>query len=193
MSSFIAPLYFGAKFVGPAKTARIRPGENAAIHRAVHTAKRGRYPGCRRRRRQVFRTIWRHPRDMLPEPGHWGRCYRQHDPGYRRNPETPVPVFCLGAHPAATGKAHPGEIDVEIFCGRIRVRPGDFIAGDDDGVVVVPREIAQQVAHRASAIAEKEDLIRAQLARGETTCEIFGIDSLPASGAPKTHRKTGDR
>jgi 4-hydroxy-4-methyl-2-oxoglutarate aldolase len=193
MWSFIAPLYSGARIVGPAKTARIRPGENAAIHRAVHTAKRG----------DILVVDGGGDRSFGPFGDILATCCQNQGIGGAVIDSTirdiaeirklRFPVFCLGAHPAATGKSDAGEIDVEILCGRIRVRPGDFIAGDDDGVVVVPREIAQQVAHRASAIAEKEDLIRARLTRGETTREIFGIDSLPASGAPETHRKTGDR
>jgi 4-hydroxy-4-methyl-2-oxoglutarate aldolase len=193
MYSFIAPLYSGVRIVGPAKTARIRPGENAAIHRAVHTAKPG----------DILVVDGGGDRSFGPFGDILATCCQNQrivgvviDSTIRDIAEIRklrFPVFCLGAHPAATGKSDPGEIDVEILCGKIRVRPGDFISGDDDGVVVVPREIAQQVALRASAIAEKEDLIRAQLARGETTCEIFGIDSLPASGAPKTPGKTGGR
>ncbi len=41
MHSSLAPLFQGARIIGPAKTAKILPGENAAIHRAVHTAKPG--------------------------------------------------------------------------------------------------------------------------------------------------------
>lgn len=193
MRSVIAPLYPGAKIVGLAKTAKIRPGENAAIHRAVHTAKRG----------DILVVDGGGDRSFGPFGDILATCCQNQGIGgvvidstirdIAEIRELRFPVFCLGAHPAATSKSDPGEIDVEIVCGGVRVRPGDFIAGDDDGVVVVPREIAQQVADSASAVAEKEELIKARLSRGETTCEIFGIDLLPAPGALETHKKTGDR
>ncbi len=187
MRSAMAPLFPGAKIVGPAKTARSQPGENAAIHRAVHTAKRGDI------------LVFDCGGDMSYGP--FGDilatcCQNQGIGGVVIDStirdiadirKLGFPVFCLGAHPAATSKSDPGEIDVEIVCGGARVRPGDFIAGDDDGVVVVPREIAQRVADSASAVAAKEEMIKERLSRGETTCEILGIDLLPASGAPESH------
>ena len=177
MKSSIAPIFPGAKFVGPAKTARIRPGENAAIHRAVHTAKRG----------DILVVDGGGDRSYGPFGDILATCCRNQgiagaviDSTIRDTEEIRdlhFPVFCLGAHPAATGKSDPGEIDIPIICGGVRVRPGDFIAGDDDGVVVVPRELAQQVADRAAAVAGKEELIKARLARGETTFEIFELGS----------------
>jgi 4-hydroxy-4-methyl-2-oxoglutarate aldolase len=193
MRSSIAPLYSGAKVVGPAKTARIRPGENAAIHRAVHTAKRGDILVVDGGGDTSFGPFGDILATCCQNQGIGGAIIDSTIRDIAEIRELRFPVFCLGAHPAATGKSDPGEIDVEIVCGGVRVRPGDFIFGDDDGVVVVPREVAQQVADRASAVAEKEELIKARLARGETTCEIFGIEPLPASEALETHNKTGDR
>jgi 4-hydroxy-4-methyl-2-oxoglutarate aldolase len=81
----------------------------------------------------------------------------------------------LGAHPAATAKQQPGNIDVPVTCGGARVRPGDIIVGDDDGVVVIPFEIADVVADRVQVVADREREIKQKLADGMTTCEIFEI------------------
>ena len=89
--------------------------------------------------------------------------------------EMRFPVFCLGANPAATEKTAPGSIDVLVTCGGVRVRPGDIIVGDDDGVVVIPVEIAAEVADRVQIVAAREREIKQQLANGQTTCEIFEI------------------
>ncbi|WP_286885678.1 RraA family protein [Aneurinibacillus sp. UBA3580] len=59
------------------------------------------------------------------------------------------PVFCKGTTVAASGKAGVGEINVPISCGGVTVRPGDIIVGDADGVVVVPKEIEQDVLKKA--------------------------------------------
>jgi 4-hydroxy-4-methyl-2-oxoglutarate aldolase len=177
MKSSISPLFRGAKFVGPAKTARILPGENAAIHRAVHTAKRGDILVVDGGGNTSFGPFGDILTTCCQNQGIAGAVI---DSTIRDTEEIRAlrfPVFCLGAHPAATGKSDPGEIDITIVCGGVRVRPGDFIVGDDDGVVVVPQELAQEVADRAAVVAGKEELIMARLAGGETTFEIVGLDS----------------
>ncbi len=173
----IAPLFQGARIAGPAKTAKIRLGENAAIHRAVHTAKRG----------NVLVVDSAGDKNFGPFGDILAACCRNQgisglviDGTIRDTADIKkmlFPVYCLGANPTATAKSDPGEIDIEIECGGVRVRPGDFIAGDDDGVVVVPREIAQEIIEKTKAVVRKEETIKARLARGETTLEIFKIGS----------------
>ena len=53
--------------------------------------------------------------------------------------------------------------------------PGDIIVGDDDGVVVIPFEIADVVADRVQEVANREREIKQKLADGMTTCDIFEI------------------
>lgn len=60
------------------------------------------------------------------------------------------PVFCSGASaPLSLVRHHAVEIDVPIGCGGVAVYPGDVIVGDADGVVVIPRHLAAQVADAA--------------------------------------------
>lgn len=85
------------------------------------------------------------------------------------------PVFCLGAPPVATAKQQAGIVDVPVTCGGARVRPGDIIVGDDDGVVDIPFEIADVVADRVQVVVDREREIKQKLADGMATCEIFEI------------------
>ena len=175
MQSSLAPLYPGARVSGPAKTAKCSPGENAAIHRAVHTAGRG----------DVLVVDCAGDRSFGPFGDILAACCRNQGllglviDGTIRDTaeirEMRFPVFCLGANPMATGKSDPGDIDLEIVCGGVHVRPGDLIVGDDDGVVVIPQEIAHVVAESAAAVVQREETIKARLARGETTFEIFEL------------------
>jgi regulator of RNase E activity RraA len=50
------------------------------------------------------------------------------------------------------GRIQAVETQVAIGCGGVQVRPGDMVGADDDGVVVVPYEVAEQVAVHARAI-----------------------------------------
>jgi len=59
-----------------------------------------------------------------------------------------------------------GEIGAEITCGNQTVKNGDWIVGDDSGVVVVPQEIAQEIANRALDVKEHENRIREEIKSG---------------------------
>jgi len=68
-----------------------------------------------------------------------------------------TPVFCTVRSPAhPMGRIGPVSNDQPITCAGVRVRPGDVIVADDDGVMVVPQEIADDVAHRAKLIQDKD-------------------------------------
>jgi 4-hydroxy-4-methyl-2-oxoglutarate aldolase len=54
-----------------------------------------------------------------------------------------------------------GAINVPVVCGGVLVEPGDIVIGDDDGVVIVPRRIAKEIAAAASAYLEQENAGRA--------------------------------
>lgn len=175
MSPAIRPLYAGATLFGPAKTVRTAPGENAAVHRAVHSAKAGDILVVDARGERNFGLFGDILAACCSNQGVLGAVI---DGAVRDSAEIAkmqFPVFCVGVHPAPTAKSHAGSIDVEVRCGGVLVRPGDFIAGDDDGVAVIPHDVIKAVADNAGAIIRKEEAVRARLAKGETTCDIFGI------------------
>ncbi len=55
---------------------------------------------------------------------------------------------------------------VPVTIGRVRIEPGDWVVGDDDGVVVVPHAIAESVLAEAEAKAATESEIRAAVRDG---------------------------
>lgn len=55
------------------------------------------------------------------------------------------PTFTRGITPRIFGQQGPGAINVPIACGGVTVNPGDLILGDDDGVVVIPRDDVARV------------------------------------------------
>lgn len=175
MDASIKPLAFGMKLCGPARTAVISPGQNTAIHRAVHDGRPGEVlvvdgGGSR---------SWGPFGDILAtgcrNKGIAGLVIDSTVRDSAELREMGFPVFCLGTNPSATAKTEPGEVDTPIECGGVPVSPGDIIVADDDGVVVVPRAIAAEVAEKVRAVAEREEDILKQLADGKTTAEIFGL------------------
>jgi regulator of RNase E activity RraA len=91
------------------------------------------------------------------------------DGAVRDSPEiarNPFPVFAAGHSANLNLVAHHAvDINVPIACAGVPVFPGDIIVGDEEGVVVVPRHLAAEVARPA---AEQEDLERFVLEKIES-------------------------
>ncbi|RLF40761.1 MAG: bifunctional hexulose-6-phosphate synthase/ribonuclease regulator [Thermoplasmata archaeon] len=68
-----------------------------------------------------------------------------------------------------------GEIGVEINCGNQIVHTGDWIIGDDSGVVVVPQDIAQEIANRALDVKEHENRIREEIKKGGSLGSVLKL------------------
>ena len=68
-----------------------------------------------------------------------------------------------------------GEIGAEITCGGICVREGDWIVGDDSGVVVIPQEKAVEIANRAIDVHERENRLREEIKRGSTLSKVLRL------------------
>lgn len=88
--------------------------------------------------------------------------------------EIGLPVFAQGAHPAVLGRRHvPWESDVAVACGNATVLPGDVIVGDDDGVIVIPRELAEEVADAALAKEREDGWVAERVAEGNPIEGLF--------------------
>jgi regulator of RNase E activity RraA len=84
------------------------------------------------------------------------------------------PVFHGGIGPLdSKGRGKMIAKDVPVECAGVRVRAGDLVFGDADGVVVVPREVEETVIAAALEKINGEDRTREELARGLTLGEVF--------------------
>jgi regulator of RNase E activity RraA/2-keto-4-pentenoate hydratase/2-oxohepta-3-ene-1,7-dioic acid hydratase in catechol pathway len=85
-----------------------------------------------------------------------------------------IPVFAAGTHPAVLGRRHvPWDLDVAIGCGGALVRPGDVVVGDDDGVLVIPPDIAASVAADAVEQERRERFITAHVRDGAAVTDLY--------------------
>ena len=70
-----------------------------------------------------------------------------------------MPVYAKGVTPQGPFKFGPGEVNTPIACGGQVVFPGDILVGDKDGIVVIHRQDAEEVAKVAQEKKAKEDKI----------------------------------
>ncbi len=88
--------------------------------------------------------------------------------------ELGFPVFAAGIKPVdSKGRGVVIDYNVPVECGGVLVRPGDLVAADFDGVVVVPAEIVGEVLRLARDKAGREDHSRAELMRGAYLRDVF--------------------
>ena len=86
------------------------------------------------------------------------------------------PVFSRGLCIKGTGKDPEGSLNEPITIGEVTIYPGDFIVGDRDGVVVIPRDRIEEAIEKATAREEKEAKTRDALQTGLTSLQIYGWD-----------------
>jgi 4-hydroxy-4-methyl-2-oxoglutarate aldolase len=82
--------------------------------------------------------------------------------------EVGIPVFARGISPNSPWKNGPGRVGLPIVIGGVAVKAGDIVVGDQDGVVIVAREKAAEVARALQAVFAKEKQMEAAVKAGLT-------------------------
>ncbi|NPV49832.1 MAG: RraA family protein [Candidatus Methanofastidiosum sp.] len=84
-----------------------------------------------------------------------------------------IPVFCRGIVTKAGTATRLGEINVPVVCGGVIVNPGDWIVGDDDGVVVIPKDKVEVIIHDAEETLKREAIIREAIEQGKSISKLL--------------------
>ena len=89
--------------------------------------------------------------------------------------EMNFPLFYAGRDPRTSkGRAEINECQIPVILDGVTIRPGDLIFGDIDGVVIIPKEIADEVFEEALATIKKEDQVREGLINGDSLEKVYG-------------------
>lgn len=98
------------------------------------------------------------------------------DGGFRDTPDIArLPFAAYHAAPSAPTnliRHHALDINQPIGCGDVAVYPGDVMVGDDEGVVVIPAELADEIADEAFEMTVFEDFVEEKVTAGRG---IFGL------------------
>ena len=119
------------------------------------------------------------------------------DGGFRDSPEiAEMDIPCYHQRPSAPTNLtiHQAiELDVPIGCGDVAVFPGDVMVGDDEGVVVVPLEMADDIATEAHEMTAYEDFVMERVQAGDTIVGLYPGTKEETQIAYKKWRQDNNR
>jgi 4-hydroxy-4-methyl-2-oxoglutarate aldolase len=172
---YMRPIFPSARIAGPAITVLCHAGDNLMIHAAIEV--------CRPGDVLVVATKSASTDGMFGEL--LATSFQAHgisglviDAGVRDVAELTAmnfPAFSKTISAQGTVKENAGSVNIDVICAGALIHPGDVIVGDIDGVVVVRRSDASEVARLCDERLAKEANNRERLRAGELGLDLYGL------------------
>jgi len=183
MKPYLRPVWAGGEAAGTAVTVLTHPGDNWMIHVAVEQCQPGDMlvVGCSADNTDgMFGDLLA---TSLMARGVKGLVIDAGVRDARSLREMGFPVWSRAISAKGTVKAELGSVNVPVVCAGVNVMPGDAVIADDDGVVVVGRKDAADVAAKGEKRHADEDGKRRQLASGALGLDMYNMrEALAKAG-----------
>lgn len=167
MDCGIRQMFPSRRFAGPAVTVKVRSGDNFMLHKAISLVRPGdvlvvETQGC-----NAYAVCGDLMVSCMDKLGVAGLVVDGTVRDIETLREIGMPVFARGTVCGAGDKEGPGEVNFPIACGGVVVNPGDLILGDDNGIVVVPKDDIEEAIAGADKKLAVEAKRRKEIAEGQ--------------------------
>lgn len=152
---------------GPALTVHVRSGDNLFIHKALEMAQEGDIIVVTTGFSEVNSLIGEVIVSNAMHKKLGGFIFDAPIRDIEAISKIDFPVYATGTTPGGPFRTGPGgEINVPISCGNIMVMPGDIVKGDEDGIIVIPRNDADDILAKAKEYEKKDQTTLEQAKNG---------------------------
>ena len=160
IGSGLRPYHKQGKLLGTAITVKTRPGDNLLVHKAIDLAEPGDVIVVEAAGDTTNAIVGEIMMQLARKKGITGFVIDGAIRDLAAFQNTDFPVYAKGVTHRGPYKDGPGEINVPIVVDGMVVHPGDLIIGDEDGLAIVPIDLAEEILQkvRAQEIREREIL-----------------------------------